>query len=837
VNLLAIAVLAQLAAPTAAPLRSAAPVLAFPQAGLDDPAAYEGYRTRLFRDAAGNTVQIYLDARAQRVVHLWADAENESIGFTARAGERAAALRWNGPDARVGRAGRARVVEHRLVADDPSIALGWFLLGSMRVERDLQYAKRQLASFADAPFALPEIERMLRALASLPPAARERHLALLHAPSIDALRARTAPTVSAADSGSVHVVRVVQPALDALDTMVLELRTDPRLVRAEIAGDSVVLRAIAGRTVPFTVRIETSGPPLTPLARGEIFNADFLGWLARMRTSAAADGSASALRAQRVERQVRGLELLASHEKLMAGLPTYATYFGRDMLMTALMMRPVWRPEMAEFVIASALRKLSPDGHVSHEEALGGQAVREAAAEYAGLVERAVSAPPAATDTLVARATTVLRELRRVRENYHMIDAEFQFPIVVARWLDDPRVSSARKRAFLLDASDSGEPRVARLLRELRLLAAVTAPYAADPRPENLVSFAPRDSGRWASQSWRDSNVGYAGGRFAMDVNAVWAPHALEAMDRILEALRTLGLVGTDSIRDARAPLDGYVRDRASLQRAIGVWRGASRHFLVRLSSAQVREQVGARLAAMPAAERQYWSGVLARTGADRDSLEFLALSLDATGRPIAVANSDVATRLFLEDPPGSGETPDETERAAVLRDIRLFVRRYPVGLLVDGVGPVVANDAYASPSVWRDFERDRYHGPRVVWGRENNLFLLGTMARAQDVAGVGDPAVAAYRRELVDAAERVRSAVEASGFHSELWSYELRDGRIVPARYGSGSDVQLWSTTDLVVSFMRDRGRAGRATAPARGNRAPGSRSSPAPRATPSPR
>jgi hypothetical protein len=51
---------------------------------------------------------------------------------------------------------------------------------------------------------------------------------------------------------------------------------------------------------------------------------------------------------------------------------------------------------------------------------------------------------------------------------------------------------------------------------------------------------------------------------------------------------------------------------------------------------------------------------------------------------------------------------------------------------------------------------------------------------------------------------DKVASAVDASGFHSELWSYELRGGRIVPMRYGSGSDVQLWSTTDLAVSFAR---------------------------------
>src|SRR4051812_39449193 len=99
--------LAQLAAPTT----TIRPVLAFPEPGLDDSAAYAGYRTRLFRDAAGNTVQIYLDARAQRVVHLFADAEDESIGFTARdAGGKPAALRWATDAARVGRTGRTRVL-------------------------------------------------------------------------------------------------------------------------------------------------------------------------------------------------------------------------------------------------------------------------------------------------------------------------------------------------------------------------------------------------------------------------------------------------------------------------------------------------------------------------------------------------------------------------------------------------------------------------------------------------------------------------------------------------------------------------------------------------------
>ena len=812
-SLAAVVLLAQLAAP----MTSTRPVLAFPEPGLDDSAAYAGYRTRLYRDAAGNTVQIYLDSRAQRVVHLLADAEDESIGFTARgASGRAAALRWASDGARVGRTGRVRVLEHDLVADEPGIAVGWFLLGSMRVERDLQYGGRQRTTFADAPMRLPEIDALLGSLDSLDAAERARHLALLHAGDVGALRARTRPTVIVHTQGDTVIGRVSQPALDGADTLVLELRADPRRVAMDAAGDSLRLRALDGRAVPFRVRIVTSGGTLTPLAREQIFAPDFLRYAAGVRAEGSRAGAPNdaGVRARRLERQMRGLELLSSREKLMAGLPTYATYFGRDMLMSALMMQSIWRPEMSEFVIASALRKLSPEGRVSHEEALGGQAVREAAAEYAALVGKARSlAPGAARDSALSAARTVLRDLRRVRENYHMIDAEFQLPIFEARWLNDPRVTTSTKRRFLLDSSE-GTSRLVRMLRELALLAEVTAPYARTPVAANLVSFASRDSGRWASQSWRDSEVGYAGGRYAMDVNAIWAPRALEAMSRVLGSLRTMGLLSDAVVREAvrdsdTSALARYVRDPAALRAAIAQWRSAERHFVVRLTRDQVREQVGRRLAALPDAERRHWAEVLAASRADSASLEFLALSLDASGRPLAVANSDVATRLFLGDDESASRTPTDDERAAVLRDVRLFARRYPVGLLVERVGPVVANDAYATPAVWQAFERDRYHGPRVVWGRENNLFLLGATRRLQDAARGGgrDGAdLSSYRRELAAAIEQVGSAVDASGFHSELWSYELRDGRIVPVRYGSGSDVQLWSTTDLAVGYARRR-------------------------------
>lgn len=817
-GLLAAALLCQLAGVA----RESLPVLAFPEAGLDDSAAYAGYQTRIYRDAARNTVQIYLDQRQGRVVHLFADALDASIGFSARDGDdRPASMRWSSAGARLSRTGHVRGLEFQLTADDSLLRLGAFLLGSMRVERDFQYDQRHRAPLGSAPYVPPEFERLVAAVDQLKPPLRERHLSLLAARDLAALRRRLTPEITSPHAGNRWTTRIVQASLDGHDTLSLEFRIDPRRVVATRVGPSLEFRARTGGTVTVAVRVATTGDRLTPLEREQIFTPEFLAFVARARAEGLVAGAppAAALRARWLERQVRGVEVLASREKLMAGLPTYATYFGRDMLVTALMMRPIWRAEMSEFVVASVLRKLSPDGQVSHEEALGSQAMREAAVEYSELMREYQHATqagtPAAADSALRRAGAVLGSLSRVRENYHMIDDEYHLPILAARWLHDPRVHAARKRAFLLDSSDGGGTRLARLLRELALVADATAPYTTRPVPSNLVSFPPRIGSGWSSASWRDSNAGYGGGRYPMDVNVIWVPHALEAIGQILDAIRSLGLSASSPVHQApgqrsAGALARYTGDPATLRSAIATWQGASQHFVVRLSPSQVQQQVSDRLAAVPENERTLWKNVLARSGADRDSLTFLALSLDAEGRPIGIANSDVATRLFLGDREGVSEPPDRRTMEDVRRDVGLFTRAYPAGLLVDGLGPVVANDAYAPPSVWREFERDPYHGTRVAWGREVNLFLLGvanriaatTVTSGGNAPGSRDPSTVEYVATLRSAIARVRSAVEASGFRSELWSYEVRDGQLRPVRYGSGGDVQLWSTTDLVVQF-----------------------------------
>jgi hypothetical protein len=771
-----------------------APVLSFPERGLDDPAAYQGYQTRFYRDASGNTVQIYLEPHGSRVVNLWADAMDESVGFTVRdAAGRPVRLGWGADSAIAGENDGERTLEWRLSIPASRATIGWFVLGSMRVERDFQYAKAQLKPFRAPPFYVAEESLLVARVGRLPAEERQRQLALLNAGSTAALTSRLLPTV-AGRCTTVCRARIERPSLDGRNRVSLELSADTRDAAMQLGTRTVTFRARRRGPLRLTVRIGTDGGALTPLARDSIFTRPFLQFLA------AAQADTVGARGRRLEREVRGVELLSSEEKLMAGLPNFATYFGRDMLMAALMMRGIWRPAMSEHVIASALRKLSPRGDVSHEEALGGQAIRENAAEYNRLMAAYFAAPgdAAAADTL-ARARDLLSHLARTRENYHMLDDEFQLPIVEARYLADSTVPNAAKRGFLLQADSAGVTRLALMLRELALVAEETRAYARDPRPANLVSFERLDSTRWRSSSWRDSEAGYAGGRYAMDINAIWAPRALAAIGTIFSTLPGLGIEpGTlDSLipTGAAGALAAYRADPPSLRRAIETWRGARRHFIVTLAPDEVARRIAAKLAWMPPAERAYWRKVRNANDSAGDSLTFLSLSLDSVGAPIPVLNTDPATELFL----------DATSSDSVAMDqLQPMLRPYPVGLLVEQLGPLASNDAYADRRVWNTFARDAYHGPRVVWGREVNLLLLGLAAVQRH-----GPTSAGATQQAANASRQILEAVRASGLeHSELWSYRIEGTRLIPTRYGMGSDVQLWSTTDLAVQYLREAGR-----------------------------
>src|SRR5882724_9969167 len=122
-----------LATQTVAQADTVPPYLGFPEPGLDDPAAYEGYTTRVYQDASGNAFQVYLKGNTGRVVNLWADAANESVGFTIRdSSGRPAELAWGSSGAVVTGSAHTRSVSYALELPS-TVRVGLFLLGSMRV--------------------------------------------------------------------------------------------------------------------------------------------------------------------------------------------------------------------------------------------------------------------------------------------------------------------------------------------------------------------------------------------------------------------------------------------------------------------------------------------------------------------------------------------------------------------------------------------------------------------------------------------------------------------------------------------------------------------------------
>ncbi|PYO88272.1 MAG: hypothetical protein DMD58_12660 [Gemmatimonadetes bacterium] len=709
-----------------APAREAPPVLQFPTTGLDDPAAYEGYTARLYRDARGNAVEIYIEGKTGRVVHVWADALNESIGFTARnlGGQEttgggqttnAAVAFGDGPATVWSRGGRRGLGYALTVQGGRSIRIGQILLGSMRIERDFGYAGRVRDSIDAPTFVVPEMAAFAKRMG---------------APYTE----RLTPSVRLTSTPRDWTMRASQPSLDGRNHLWLTLRGDARTTLATLRGGVLTIRALGRRPVTFSVEIATDGAALDPLRRNQIFSAAFRRF-------------ADSVKSPRLEREIRGFELLSTKQKLIAALPTYATYFGRDMLLTALLMEPVWSDTMPEFVISAALAKLGPAGDVSHEEALGGQAIRENSAEFLKSGDR-----------------RLLQNLQATRENYWMVDDDFQLPVVAGRYFADKDVPVARKRRFVARWGTA-------LRKNLAYVARQAAPYARDPVVTNLVSFKRDDNGWWHPGSWRDSRVGYGGGRFAFDVNVVWVPAALRAIGTIDSALRAMGQPG--------------IENAAEIARAADTWRGTARHFMVALAPADVEARVRAKLASLPAAERAHWEAVVTRSGFPSDTLRFPAVSLDSAGQPIPVMSTDPAMWLLLE-------RQDDARESELLRP---FLLPYPVGLFIDGLGLAVANDAYAGPAVWEMFEGDLYHSPRVVWGREVSVLLA---------------ALAQGGRNRPGAIDSVRSAVARSGLqYAELWSYKFEGGVLRPVRYGSSSDVQLWSLTEIAVQYLLHSSRS----------------------------
>ncbi len=437
------------------------------------------------------------------------------------------------------------------------------------------------------------------------------------------------------------------------------------------------------------------------------------------------------------------LAFLSYREKVLAGSWRFNTYFGRDTLISALLLAPVLEPHAAQSAIASVLDRLASNGEVAHEEDIGEFAVLRNAREGRGRV-----------------ATPIY--------DYGMVDDDFLLAPLVARWFDDPR-GRADARRFLADRGANGEERGAALVRNLTWVVERATPFAQRPISSNLVAIKP---GRMTGQ-WRDSEQGLGRGRYAYDVNAALVPAALEAAARLVDG----GLLDDH--------LDGAQRRTLLRARAHArVWmEQASALFAVEVPAGRARGEIAAYARSVDIEQQQ------ASAAVGESAFQFHALSLDERGQPIPILHSDEGFRLLLTEPP-----PDELRRC-----LRAIMLPFPAGLMTDA-GMLVANPALADDDIEREFSRFAYHGT-VVWSWQQALMAAGIerQRRRADLP-------ASLRAELERAAARLWEVIDRSSAlrTSELWSWSYSAGRFQIEPFGRGVDAdesnaaQLWSTVYL---------------------------------------
>jgi hypothetical protein len=441
------------------------------------------------------------------------------------------------------------------------------------------------------------------------------------------------------------------------------------------------------------------------------------------------------------------LAFLSYREKFLAGSWRFDTYFGRDTMMSAMLLAPVLEPGAMESAISSVLDRLAPDGEVAHEEDIGEFAVLRNAREGRGRV-----------------ATPVY--------DYGMIDDDFMLAPLAARWLLDDASGRALGAQFLAARGAGGEARGAALVRNLAWVVERARPFAAAPLARNLVGIK---SGRMTG-NWRDSEQGLGGGRLPYDVNAALVPAALDAAARLCES-GLLELWLDAGKRRALAPARERARTWAMHAPAL---------FEVDVPAAV------ARAAVMAYAKEIGVDGEPALRALGDAPLAFHALSLDEQGRAVRILNSDEGFRLLLTEP-----TPAALERSLVA-----ILRPFPAGLTT-GVGVVVANPALASAAQQREFSRFAYHGT-VVWSWQQALLVAGIerQLRRGDLPGSSRELLTRARTE-VWAAIGKSTAVRTS----ELWSWSYAGGQFHLEPFGRpGADVdesnaaQLWSTVYLGI-------------------------------------
>jgi hypothetical protein len=735
-------------------------------------------------------------------------------------------------------------IEVELLAGDGA-ELSDLVNTSMRWVRDLDYRNSMGVSGAADPYAGRQevLRRALEVLAPHLDPQQQRRLASWHTPEIRLADGRVEIRHETLASGALHLVELTpldgarftrrgaalvleKPArqrsadrlraplrrlLHALAGVLPAGLTDAATtaLRRRVPGPAARLRQVLGGKARFAVRYVVDRPPLE---------------LAERVTHG------------RSGRRERTQELLFFRHRLLAGLPYYASPFGRDTLITLIGAglqdpdRPrALRREIARVRAALRSRRLSPAEQRQHRELLQAlQSLRRQA-------EAAVLEPALVADSLgnvldlVSPEGYVTHErhegehaaLERLIELVHWVAAhgdgrssgelrdevQRRLPLLESPRDDNPMIDGEPLLAIALGLAEKHLPaahfartftgaRLDKLARLAAYLARQTGAYAERPVPANLLRFK---SGRPIG-SWRDS-LGGTGWRFDQlgvvpyDVNLL-VPAALRAMARLLASAHF-------PRADFLAALTAHDPDQAALfadprllEERARRWDGAAEQFEVRIDRDTFIERVRAYLThpgRFTAEERaalraqRFHSGHSVGDVLDGrvippelpGQLRIPALSLTADDEPIAPIHNDTALVAALRS------DLDPLPLALLQRQAALLDLPFPFGPRTPVGTAIVAPAALASqPDIELAFGRDRYHGPHI-WGHPEKLEKMAWAAALLRTDAVAD--TLAFTRRVL----HIDAGIRRSG--PDLSQAELRLFRVAPAPTAGSWPGRLW--------------------------------------------
>ncbi len=474
--------------------------------------------------------------------------------------------------------------------------------------------------------------------------------------------------------------------------------------------------------------------------------------------------------------EATSLAFLSYTEKLLAGAWRFLTYFGRDSMISTLLLQPVLSEGEGgaiEAVIGAVLERINrTDGTACHEETIGDYAI------YLNLVEK---------DTFTTEPVF----------DYNMVDTDYFLPVLMQRYfLGSPTGMSRSRKLLARKAGDFNPSNKGLTYGDLARMNAekvmdIAAPFTASggQTKKNLIHLM-EDT---VVGQWRDSTYGSGGGRIPYDVNTALVPAALRAIAAISRFDSSI-YAGHD---DWAELADKYAQ----------VWEDETLPlFQVKVPAEEARNRLESFISTS-----EYYNGPSHADEIDND-VTFHGLALEGNNDiPLVdVMNTDDCFRLFLLN-----TTNDEQLTSFLNQSALNILRPFPAGLMTS-VGVVVANPALGKEDILRtNFTNSAYHGT-VIWSWQLAMIARGLetqLARCSDdkaPAFCSDIKVygnvkLAYTT-LWDNLERNKELLS-----QEVWSWRYKGGFQFtplgslppPPGVGGGTESnirQLWSLAFLAV-------------------------------------